>query len=99
MILYLEGSNIVIWGFGGFAAFPVDFPLLQRVGARMEGGWKGGVDLSTKTLGIDRKMTELASSIPKQCLLPQTTAGTAGNRPHHRGSFFGWLVHSPVLDP
>ena len=33
-------------------------------------------------------MTELAFGILKQCLLPQTIAGTAGNRPHWRGTFF-----------
>ena len=27
-------------------------------------------------------------SILKRCLLPQTIAGTAGDRPHRRGSFF-----------
>ena len=40
-------------------------------------------------------MTNLAPSILKQCLLPQTGAGTAGNRPHHRGTVSG----DPILQP
>ena len=64
-------------------------------GAGGEGEWI----YPRKTLGIDRKMTELASSIQKQCLLPQTTAGIAGNRPRPRGTFFVWLAEPQCLDP
>ena len=61
----------------------------------------GESNYARKTLESDRKMTELASSIPKQCLLPLTTAGTAWNRPHPRGTFFlpargFWNVYGPL---
>ena len=37
-------------------------------------------------------MIELAPSILKRCLLPQTIAGTAGDRPHGPPSFFGLRI-------